>query len=92
MAEFVTLNVRVTPHSSRDEITGWRGDELRVRLRAVPVDGQANEALRRFLARALEVPPSAVEIVAGATARAKRVRVYGMDDAALRARLEPPRP
>jgi hypothetical protein len=90
VVELAILSVRVTPRSSRDEIAGWRGGELLVRLHAPPVEGQANEALRRLLARSLDVPLSAVEIISGAKLRVKRIRVHGIDDAALRARLEWP--
>jgi len=58
-----------------------------VRLTAPPVEGAANEALARFLGKALGVPPSAVRIVAGATGRNKVVTVAGLDAAAAFARL-----
>jgi uncharacterized protein YggU (UPF0235/DUF167 family) len=48
---------------------------LRARVAAAPVDGAANDALIRLLARELDVPPSAVRIVRGATARSKVVAV-----------------
>jgi uncharacterized protein (TIGR00251 family) len=87
MAEGTLLVVRVTPRASRDEIAGWRGDELRVRLRVPPVDGRANDALLRLLASRLDVPPSSIELVSGATARVKRLRVEGLSEADLRLRL-----
>ena len=49
-----------------------------------------NEALRRFLGRALDLPPSAIRIVSGAAARDKVVAVSGLDAASVRARLESP--
>ena len=81
------IGVRVTPRSARDEITGWQDGALRVRLRAPPVDGKANEALRQLLAKRLGVAPSAVSIVSGETARLKRVRVDGIDEAEVRQKL-----
>jgi uncharacterized protein (TIGR00251 family) len=86
MADCV-LSLRVTPRSSRDTIE-WRDGELRIRLRAAPVEGQANEALLRLLAKRLGIPQADVEIVGGATSRTKRVRVHGLDEAAVRERLE----
>jgi len=83
----ITIAVRVTPRAGRDEIVGWQEAELRVRLRAPPVEGQANEALRRFLAKQLGVPATAIEIVGGATARHKRVRIEGLTADEVRARL-----
>jgi uncharacterized protein (TIGR00251 family) len=82
------LVVRLTPGADRDEVTGWQGEELRLRLRARPVEGRANEALRRFLASQLSVAPSAIELVAGTRARVKRLRVMGLTQAELRQRLD----
>jgi uncharacterized protein len=87
VAESTVLVVRVTPRAGRDEISGWQGEELRVRLRAPPVDGRANDALLRLLASSLDVPPSSIVLVSGATARVKRLRVGGMSEAELRRRL-----
>jgi uncharacterized protein (TIGR00251 family) len=87
MAESAVLLVRVTPRAGRDEIAGWQGDQLRVRLRAPPVEGQANEALRRLLASRLGLPVSAIELLAGAAARTKRVRVDGLSLEDVRSRL-----
>jgi uncharacterized protein (TIGR00251 family) len=87
MLSVASLTVRVTPRASRDEVTGWQGDELRVRLRAPPVEGRANEALIRLIASKLNLPPSSIELIAGATARVKRLRIDGLADAEVRQRL-----
>ncbi len=58
-----------------------------MRLTAPPVEGKANEALARFLGRALGVPPSAVRVVQGASGRDKRVAVAGVSAAAALERL-----
>ncbi len=79
--------MRVQPRASRDALAGERAGALVVRLTAPPVEGAANEALARFLGKALGVPPSAVRIVAGATGRNKVVTVAGLDAAAAFARL-----
>jgi len=87
MASEVSLRVRVTPRSSRDEIVGWQEGVLRVRVQAPPVGGRANEALVRLLAEALGVARSAVEVVRGQRGRGKTVRVVGLDEAEVRKRL-----
>jgi len=69
----LTLRVRVQPRASKDALAGERDGALVVRLKAPPVDGAANEALARFLGDALEVAPSAVRIVSGASGRNKLV-------------------
>ena len=86
-ASGMTLRVRVQPRAARDELAGERDGALVVRLKAPPLEGAANQALARFLGKALEVPPSAVRIVRGASGRNKRVAVAGIDVATARARL-----
>jgi hypothetical protein len=87
VTENAIVVVRVTPRAGRDEVVGWQGDELRVRLRTPPVDGRANAALVGLLASRLNVPPSSIELVSGATARVKRLRVEGLSGPELRRRL-----
>jgi hypothetical protein len=82
-----TLRVRVSPRARRDEVAGEREGALVVRLTAPPVDGQANAALVRLLARRLGLPPSAVEIVQGAQGRDKVCRLGGLAAEDVRARL-----
>jgi uncharacterized protein len=69
------LRVRVQPRASRNEIADERAGALLVRLTAPPVEGKANAALCKLLAKAAGVPPSAVEVVRGASARDKVVRI-----------------
>jgi uncharacterized protein YggU (UPF0235/DUF167 family) len=49
------LSLRVQPRASRDEIVGWQGTTLRLRVTAPPVRGAANTAVRTALATALGV-------------------------------------
>lgn len=75
------LAVRLTPRGGAARIEGvaeWDGQPvLKVRVPAPPVEGAANDALVAFLAKALDVPRSAVAIVAGDRARVKRLRLAG---------------
>ena len=71
------LRVRLTPRTARDEIAGWQGDVLRVRVTAPPVGGRANAALERLLAHALGLPRRAVRVVSGARVREKTVAIEG---------------
>ena len=59
-----------------------------VRLAAPPVAGQANAALARFLGRALDVPPSSITIVRGASGREKVLRLADLTAATVRSRLQ----
>jgi uncharacterized protein len=85
--EAFLLRVRLTPRASRDQIDGWNGDLLRVRVAAPPVEGRANDALIRLLAKALDVPPSRLRLVKGRTSREKVVAVDGVSEEDVRARL-----
>lgn len=73
------LTLRVSPRASADAIDEPRGDQLRVRLTAPPVEGKANAHLCRFLAKLFGVPPSRVALVSGELARIKRVRILKPD-------------
>lgn len=81
------ISVRLTPRASSDEIVGWQDDVLRVRVTAPPVDGKANDALARVLAKALGVPKSRVGVVTGAASRDKTVAIEGLTPDEVRARL-----
>ncbi|MEX2374535.1 MAG: DUF167 domain-containing protein [Dehalococcoidia bacterium] len=71
------ITVRLTPRASRDEIVGERDGVLLVRVTAPPVDGAANDALVRILAKALRVSRGSISIVSGATSRTKVVEIDG---------------
>ena len=72
------LALHVVPNARRDGPDGLHGDALKLRLRAPPVDGKANEALVRLLARLCALPRSRVILIAGETAREKRVLLAGL--------------
>jgi uncharacterized protein (TIGR00251 family) len=83
-AEAQILDVWVQPRASRNEIVGFQGDYLRIRVTAPPSEGEANLLLREVLADALDISRSQVEILSGHKARRKRVRVYGVPPANLK--------
>ncbi|HKW94264.1 MAG TPA: DUF167 domain-containing protein [Methylomirabilota bacterium] len=86
-AEGELLHVRVQPRARRDEIVGWQGAALRVRVTAAPHDGLANRAVTGLLAAALRVPASHIALIRGATARDKLFRVARLSSAEVRGRL-----
>lgn len=73
------LTIRVQPGARRSELAGPYGEALRVRIAAPAVDGQANEALLRFLAAELGVHRRDVRIVRGDTNRSKVIEVWASD-------------
>ncbi|MEJ5357714.1 MAG: DUF167 domain-containing protein [Desulfobacterales bacterium] len=70
------VNIHLQPGASRDLISGLHGEALKVRVTAPPIEGRANQALIRLLAKELRLPPSAVSIVAGASSRTKRIHLH----------------
>jgi hypothetical protein len=83
------LHVRVQPRARRNEILGWQGDALRVRVTAPPADGQANHAVADLLADALGIAASRIALVRGAASRDKLFRVERLSPSDVRARLAP---
>lgn len=86
------LAIKLTPGASVERIDGWDVDTdgrpiLKVRVRARPVEGEANAALLKLLAKALGVARSAVSLDRGGQSRLKMIRVEGLTDDDLKARL-----
>ena len=81
------LRVRLQPRARADEVVGERDGAVLIRVTAPPVDGKANEALCRLIAKKAGVAPSRVTLVKGHTSRDKTLDVDGVDIAALRAAL-----
>ncbi|MGX9147649.1 DUF167 family protein [Mesorhizobium sp. 128a] len=91
-ADGIDLFVRLTPKSPVDRLEGVEisadgRSYLKARVRAVPENGAANQALQKLVAKALSVPASAVSVVAGGTSRLKTLRISG-DPAVLVKRIE----
>lgn len=81
----ILLKVYLQPKASKNEIVGPYRDGIKVRVTAAPVEGRANEALLRFLAKELGVTPSSIEIVRGHRSREKIVRIAASLDHELQA-------
>jgi hypothetical protein len=82
IADGVVVVVRLTPKGGRDAIEGIEQladgrSVLKARVRAAASEGEANDALMRLFAGALDVAPRQVSLIAGATARIKRLQIAG---------------
>ena len=84
----VVLRVHVQPGAGRTAVQGVHGDALKVRVAAAPEKGRANDACAALVAELAGVKPAAVSLAAGATGRAKRFAVSGVDVDELVRRLE----
>ena len=81
-ANGATLTIRLTPKGGRDAIEGIGvladgRAVLKVRVSAVPAEGEANAALIQLIAKTMGVPPRDVILVAGTTGRLKRLAISG---------------
>ncbi|MBN8528733.1 MAG: DUF167 domain-containing protein [Caulobacterales bacterium] len=87
-----TLHIRLTPGAAHDRIDGWDVDAdgrpvLKCRVRAKPMDGQANTALIALVAEALDLSRADVTLVRGGQSRLKRLSIAGIDESEIRRRL-----
>lgn len=82
--EAALLHVKVQPKASRNEVVGFEGEALKVRVTAPPADGEANAALLGLLARHFGCPRSALTLVRGHKSRDKLVRVSGLSPREIR--------
>ncbi|MCE5186130.1 MAG: DUF167 domain-containing protein [Planctomycetaceae bacterium] len=73
----IVITVKVVPGSSRSEVVGLHGGMLKVKVAAAPEKGKANKALVEFLAKALHLKKTDLEITAGHTASVKQVFLAG---------------
>ena len=81
------IQLAVTPRAAADRVGPFRDGVLRVRVTRAPVDGEANRAVLRLVARAIGVPLSRLTLASGERARRKRVTVEGIDTSELERRL-----
>jgi len=81
------LSVRLTPRAARERLAPGPDGAFVAHVTAPPVEGAANAALCRLVAKAAGVAPSRVDVVGGQRGRQKVVRVDGIDEATLRARI-----
>lgn len=81
------IRIRVQARAGREALGPIRDGALLVRVAAPPLEGRANKAACRLIARRLGVAPSRVAVVRGEHGREKLIRVQGLDSLALRAAL-----
>ena len=72
------LDVKVTPNAARDEITGFAGGVLSVKIAAPPEKGKANKKLIDFLSDKLGVSKSSIRLIRGQTSRRKVIAIDGL--------------
>ncbi len=76
----VYLDVKVIPNSKKNEIVGWQGTFLKIRIQSTPEKGKANLELISFLSEVLDVKQSQIHILTGQTSKLKRLKIEGITE------------
>lgn len=84
----LTFDIQVTPKASRAEIAGWQEEALKVKVTALPVEGAANDACIKLLAKELGLKKSQIYIFAGSKSRRKTVLVKDITRAELEEKIK----
>jgi len=71
---YTTINIRVSPRGSKNEITGWKDNTLLIKTTSPPVDGAANESIIKLLSKHYNVKKSDIIIVSGEKSRNKKIQ------------------
>lgn len=74
----IKLRIKVTANASKDEIVGWEEGELKIKIRAQPEKGRANQAIIAFLAERFSLPQRNITLHAGQTNRHKCFIIKGI--------------
>lgn len=88
LAPVARIRIRAAPGADRTRIVGPHGDGWKVRIAAAPEHGRANVELCGFIARLAGVRSADVEVVSGAGARDKLVKIRGVEFERLRGLLD----
>ena len=86
------LSVKVIARALRDDVVGWVGDRLKIRIAAVREGGRANDALVAFVAERLDLPRRSVRVAAGHTSTSKILEIDGVRQAEIAERFGSPVP
>lgn len=81
--------MRAVPNASRNEVVGWHGGALKIKVMAPPEGGRANKEITETLAARLGLPKRAVSIIQGETSRDKRLHVEGFTIEAIKVLIAP---
>lgn len=78
------IQVHIIPNAKIDTVLGEHGNAIKIKLRAPAVQGKANTALLRFLAKKLSIPQRAIVLERGERSRDKVIRIDGLSEADVR--------
>ncbi len=72
------LKLKVIPASSRNAISGWLDDTLKIQVTAAPERGKANKAVVALLCKSLGLQRNSVRVLKGETSQTKVVEIDGL--------------
>ena len=81
------VHFHIVPNAKTDQVVGTHGDAIKIKLRALAVDGKANAALLNFLAERLEISKRAIVFKRGEKSREKLIRIEGLSEIEIHRRL-----
>ncbi len=73
------LLLYIQPGASKSEVAGLHGDRLKIRIKAPPVEGEANRELISFISSELGISSSKVHLVRGEASRQKDILIEGSE-------------
>lgn len=79
----ILLPIKAVPGAKRDQIAGWLGDRLKIRVSQPPEAGKANRAICQLLAQELNIPESTIELVRGHSGPEKLLRIHNLTPEAI---------
>lgn len=83
----IILSIRLTPNASKDEVTGYSDEYVKIRVSAPPNENKANKKLLIFTSQFFDVPKSSVTIVSGDKSRLKKVLINNIDEEFLKQKI-----
>ena len=85
------IRIKAIPNAGKNEVIGWFGDQLKIKIAAAPAKGKANKALIEYLSNALSISKSEIKILHGHTSSNKILKIEGMENEGLESKLGVPR-
>lgn len=70
------LTLHIQPGARATRVVGPHAEALKIQVQAAPIEGQANTALVKFLAKSFKVPASQVVLKQGSQGRHKVVEIF----------------
>lgn len=74
------IQIHISPNASKNELIGWQGNAVKIKIAAPPEKGKANKELIKFLSKKWDIAQSNIQILKGTTNRRKIVEFIGIDE------------